>query len=71
MSRQAAVHVLAGTFVLISLVLSITVSLWWLLLTGFVGINLLQSGITGFCPAELVFGKLGLEDAPCRTAANR
>ena len=32
---------------------------WWLLLTGFVGVNLLQSSVTGFCPAALVFRRFG------------
>ena len=65
MSRQSAVHVLAGVLVIVSLVLAVWVSRWWLLLTGFVGLNLFQSGFTGFCPAEMIFGKLGLPDAPC------
>ena len=65
MSRQSAVHVLAGCFILLSLALSAWVSHWWLLLAIFVGANLLQSGFTGFCPAEMIFGKLGLKDAGC------
>jgi hypothetical protein len=35
------------------------VSPWWLLLTTFVGLNLLQSAFTGFCPPTLILGKLG------------
>lgn len=65
MSRQAAVHVFAGVMVLLSLALAIWVSRWWLALTGFVGLNLLQSGFTGFCPAETFFGKIGLADRQC------
>jgi len=60
MTREDAVHLLAGTLVLISLALAHWVSPWWLLLTGFVGVNLAQSAITGFCPAELILAKLGL-----------
>ena len=67
MSRQSAVHVLAGCLILISLALAHWVSPWWLLLTIFVGANLLQSGFTGFCPAEMIFGKLGFTDGSCRT----
>jgi hypothetical protein len=70
MSRQSAVHVLAGVLVIVSLVLAIWVSRWWLLLTGFVGLNLFQSGFSGFCPAEMIFGKLGLRDAPCATKSH-
>ena len=35
-------------------------SSWWLLLTAFVGLNLVQSAFTGFCPAEMIFRKLGV-----------
>jgi hypothetical protein len=54
-----AVLSLAGTMVLLSALLAALVSPWWLLLTAFVGLNLLQSSITGFCPAAIVFRRLG------------
>lgn len=60
MTIDRAVLMMAGTVVLIGTALAAFVSPWWLLLTAFVGLNLLQSSITGFCPAALVFGKLGL-----------
>ena len=68
MSRQQAVYVLAGTLVLVGAILSALVSPWWLLLVAFVGLNLAQSGFTGFCPAEKIFGWLGLKDRPCNPA---
>ena len=46
--------------VLLSVLLRVLVSNWWLLLTAFVGLNLLQSSITGACPAALIFRRLGL-----------
>lgn len=49
----------AGTMVLVSVLLAHFVSLWWLLLTAFVGLNLLQSSITGFCPAALLARRFG------------
>ena len=49
---------LAGTMTLLSVLLAVLVSPWWLLLTTFVGLNLLQSSFTGFCPAERVLGRL-------------
>jgi hypothetical protein len=55
-----AVLAMAGTFILVSVLLAALVSSWWLLLTTFVGLNLLQSSITGFCPAAVVFRRLGL-----------
>lgn len=64
MSLERAVRLLAGTIVLISVVLTILVSPWWLLLTTFVALNLVQSSLTGFCPAESVLGRvLGLPRA--------
>jgi hypothetical protein len=55
-----AVLALAGTMILLSAVLAALVSPWWLLLTAFVGLNLLQSSITGFCPAAVVFRRFGV-----------
>ena len=51
---------LAGTITLVSALLAALVSPWWLLLTAFVGLNLLQSSVTGFCPAAMVFRRAGL-----------
>ena len=60
MTVDRAVLALAGTMTLLSVALVALVSPWFLLLTGFVGANLLQSAFTGFCPAALVFRKLGM-----------
>ena len=60
MNIDRAVLALAGTMTLLSALLATLVSPWWLLLTAFVGLNLLQSSLTGFCPAALVFRKTGL-----------
>ena len=62
MNLDRAVLALAGTIVLASALLSALVSPWWLLLAAFVGLNLLQSSITGFCPAALIFRRLGLRE---------
>ena len=61
MNVDRAVLVLAGTMVLSSAALAWLVSPYWLLLTAFVGLNLLQAAFTGFCPAATIFGKLGLK----------
>jgi positive regulator of sigma E activity len=61
MNIDRAVLTLAGSMVLISAVLAYLVSPYWLLLTAFVGANLLQAAFTGFCPAATIFGKLGLK----------
>ncbi|WP_082789367.1 DUF2892 domain-containing protein [Tsukamurella pseudospumae] len=56
-----AVLLLAGTLNLTGVALSITVSPWWLLLPGFVSLNLIQSSITGLCPAAELLKKMGLQ----------
>lgn len=61
MTIDRAVLMFAGSMVLISLALGHYVSPYWLLLTAFVGLNLIQSAITGFCPAAMVFRKLGCQ----------
>jgi len=62
-----AIRAIAGTFVLISVLLSIYVDQNWLWFTGFVGLNLLQSSITKWCLMEKILYKLGLknEDESC------
>jgi Inner membrane protein YgaP-like, transmembrane domain len=64
MNIDRAVLILAGSMVLVSLVLAWLVSPYWLLFTAFVGANLLQASFTGFCPAAMVFRKLGLKSGP-------
>ena len=61
MNVDRAVLTFAGSLVLLSLALAWLVSPYWLLLTAFVGANLLQAAFTGFCPAAIVFRKLGLK----------
>jgi hypothetical protein len=67
MRMEQAVRILAGTMVLLSVSLAYWVNSTWLLLTAFVGFNLVQSAFTSFCPAEIVFRKLGVGkgQAPC------
>ncbi|MCF1709256.1 DUF2892 domain-containing protein [Tabrizicola sp. J26] len=60
MNVSKAVQAFAGFMVLLSLFLTWEVSPWFMLLTAFVGLNLLQSAFTGFCPAAMVFRRMGL-----------
>ncbi len=66
MSVENAVLALAGTMVTLSAVLAWFISPLWLILTLFVGLNLLQSAFTGFCPAAAVFKMFGLKTS-CAT----
>jgi len=59
MNIDRTVMAFAGSTVLASLALAQFVSSWWLLLTGFVGLNLLQASFTGLCPLAFVLKKLG------------
>ncbi len=58
MKIEHKIRVLAGCMILLSLALAHWVSPWWLLLTAFVGLNLIQSAFTGFCPPEILLRKL-------------
>lgn len=60
MTLDRAVFAFAGTVILISVLLTWTVSPWWALLTVFAGANMLQSAFTGFCPAAMIFRRLGI-----------
>jgi hypothetical protein len=60
MNIDRAVLAFAGTMILISVVLTHYVSPMWWLLTAFIGLNLLQSSFTGFCPAAIILRKLGV-----------
>ena len=58
MTLENTVRLFAGFMVLLSLTLYYFVSPYWLLLTAFVGLNLIQSSITRFCPAEIAFKRM-------------
>ena len=60
MNVDRAVMAFAGIMILASVLLALYVSPYWLALTAFVGLNLLQASFTGFCPAAMIFSKLGL-----------
>jgi hypothetical protein len=60
-------RLIAGTFVLLSLVLAQLVSPWWLLFTAFVGLNLVQSAYTNWCPMMAFLRRFGVRE--CRGSA--
>ena len=61
MNVDRAVMAFAGMMILVSVLLAFYASPYWLALTAFVGLNLLQASFTGFCPAAMIFSKLGLK----------
>ncbi|SMO39416.1 Protein of unknown function [Saccharicrinis carchari] len=58
--QERVVRAVAGIFILASIVLTIYVNINWLFLTGFVGLNLLQSSITKWCLLNQILTKLGV-----------
>jgi Protein of unknown function (DUF2892) len=58
---EAALRAFAGAFVLLSLALGYFVHPYWFFFTAFVGINLLQSAFTGWCPLMVLLRKVGLQ----------
>ncbi|HEY7609596.1 MAG TPA: DUF2892 domain-containing protein [Alphaproteobacteria bacterium] len=61
MSVDRIVLVFAGSMILLSVLLSTVHSQYWLLLTAFVGANLLQSAFTGFCPLAKILKAVGFK----------
>ena len=61
MSLDRAILAFAGSMILVSLVLGYAVSPYWYLFTAFIGLNLIQSSFTGFCPAAKVLRKIGIK----------
>ena len=61
MNIDRGVLAFAGVMVLVSIALAHFVSPWWLLFSAFIGLNLIQSSVTGFCPAAIVLRKAGVK----------
>ncbi|HOL36498.1 MAG TPA: DUF2892 domain-containing protein [Rubrivivax sp.] len=67
MTIERYIRIMAGSVVLLSLALGVEASplflgKWWLAVTAFVGLNLLQSGFTGFCPPSFLLRRLGVRE---------
>lgn len=61
MNIDTAVFRFAGLLILVSLLLSYYHSAYWLWLTAFVGLNMLQASFTGFCPLARILARMGLK----------
>lgn len=62
MTVERSLRMIAGAIILISVLLAKFHSLYWLFLTGFVGLNLFQSGFTNYCPMITILKKLGVKE---------
>ncbi|NNM87007.1 MAG: DUF2892 domain-containing protein [Phycisphaerae bacterium] len=58
MTVENIIRIIAGTVIIVSVAFVVFISHWWLILTVLVGVNLIQSAFTGFCPAEMVVRRL-------------
>ncbi|MBU0611539.1 MAG: DUF2892 domain-containing protein [Armatimonadetes bacterium] len=69
MTIERTLRTIAGIMVLISVLLTLFVNPWWILFTAFIGLNLLQSGFTNWCPMISLLRALGMRDeaAACAT----
>lgn len=67
MTVERALRLMAGAVILVSVALAHYISIYWLWLTAFVGLNLLQSAFTNWCPAMTIFRLMGMKDASCST----
>ncbi len=60
MNLDRAVLAFAGLVVLLGIALSLAVHPWWIVLSGFAAVNMIQAAFTGFCPAARLFKALGV-----------
>ena len=67
MTVERGLRLVAGVVVLTSVLLAVFLSPYWLLLTAFAGLNLLQSAFTNWCPMVWLLARIGLE--PCVRAS--
>ena len=65
MTVNRIVHLVAGSMVLLSIVLAHFVHPNWIALAAFVGLNLAQSGFTNFCPLSSMLKKAGVPEGGC------
>jgi hypothetical protein len=68
MTIERLIRIFAGSFILLSLALGVEasplfVSPWWLAFTAFVGANLVQFGLTNFCPLGWILKKAGVPES--------
>lgn len=68
MTVERGLRLMAGVMVLLSVVLTLYVSHYWIWLTVFIGLNLLQSAFTNWCPAISIFRAMGLTEDSCNAS---
>lgn len=61
MNIDRMMNVIAGSMIVLSVLLAVYHNINWLWFTGFIGLNLVQSAFTGFCPPAILLKKLGVK----------
>ncbi len=61
MNIDRVVFMFAGVVTLMSVVLGYYITPYWFVLTGFAGLNMIQSAFTGFCPLAILLRKVGIK----------
>ena len=61
MNTERIIRIFAGTLIMVSVILALIYTKWWLVLTLFVGANLFQFGITQWCPMDILLRKFGIK----------
>ena len=64
MTTERVLRLIAGVFILASVALGTWVNYWWFAFTAFIGLNLLQSGFTNWCPMMWMLQRLGMKSEP-------
>lgn len=65
MTVERGLRLMAGVMILLSVALAVYVSHYWIWLTVFIGLNLLQSAFTNWCPAMSILRAMGLKEMNC------
>jgi hypothetical protein len=71
MTIERALRGIAGTFILLSLALGYLHHPYWYLFTAFVGLNLLQSSFTNWCPMMWILEKFGVQHCPLEPVSRK
>jgi hypothetical protein len=71
MNVERSLRLIAGSFVFVAAILAWTVSPWFLAFIAFVGLNLVQSAFTNWCPMMSILRKAGVRDTPSSPAAEK
>ena len=71
MTVERGLRLMAGVMVLLSVALTYYVSRYWMWLTVFIGLNLLQSAFTNWCPAMSILRAIGLKETSCSVSPEK